>query len=205
MKAWYAPALEVLLGIHALLPSTKDTVSGRASRTRWKAGLVLAGVVFLIGGRESTWFALPALLLLASAAALPLTDQGKRKGAARLRRARTREVRKPHTAQLVHDGRRLELWQGDTKLRHVRTDRAFEWSPWRDERDASVAWWSVRPQGSEKKRDVIWIAVEGGASTTPEDTPALPRDDVVDPAHVTDDVWRPIHERLQARSATDEG
>jgi len=193
-----------LQGLYDLLPSTKDTVSGRASRTRWKAGLVIAGVVFIVGGRESTWFAIPALVLIASAAVLPLSAQGKRQGLLSLRRMRAKEVHTPSPAKLVHDGRRLELWEEDTKLRHVLTDRAFTWTAWRDPRDASTAWWSVRPAHGKKKRDVIWIAVDG-APDSPHSAEELPHEDVVDAARVTHPEWSELRDRLQALAAAASG
>lgn len=154
-----APVLRALHSFLKMLPVVQDTQRGRATRRQIKAGLVITGLVFLLGGGEFVVLIPVGLTLMASGIWLPLWELDRRTALTRLkaRAVGVREVSVP--GRLVHDGRRLELWRQGKKLRRVLTDRAFRLEAFRGEGGAMV--WCVRSAKGEAKRDAIWVSFEG--------------------------------------------
>lgn len=156
-----APVLRAVHSFVKLLPIVQDTQRGRDARRNIKAGLVVTGLVFLLGGGEFPFLIPVGILLMASAIWLPLWELDRRTALTRLKQRSigTREVEV--AGRLVHDGRRLELWRDGEKQRRVLTDRAFRLETYRSEGGQEL--WCVRPGKGEAKREAIWMQFSGEA------------------------------------------
>lgn len=176
-----APFYKALASIIATFPSYKDSRSGRKNAKQLKIIFVVIGLITLLAGREVWPVIVCGVILMSLATFLPVENLQKRTLVNRLRRAQTmeHEVRRP--ARLVHDGRRLILYDGDQRDRRVLTNRAFFLGHFRGEDDAH--WVQISPKGSGKKREAIWVRLDG--SQAPADAQKLKEFRVDSPAYTS--------------------
>ena len=176
-----APVYKALASIVATFPSYKDTRSGRKNAKQLKVIFVVIGLITLLAGREVWPVIVCGVILMSLATFLPIENLQKRTLVNRLRRAQTtsHEVRRP--AKLVHDGRRLILYDGEQRERRVLTNRPFFLGHFVGE-DATH-WVQVSPKGSNKKKEAIWLRLDGGSA--PDDAGKLKEWRVDTPAYTS--------------------
>lgn len=154
-KFW--AALEYLVGF---VPSYRDSRKGRATAKQVRIVLVALGLLLMaFGGAESAWWVLVGVALASSAFAIPVTELKKRSWRAKLQQKQSPEVHETWEAGcLVYDGRRVELHQGDKKLRHVLVNRGkhrLERGSWE-----GALCLAIKPAGRRKK-ETIFVVAEG--------------------------------------------
>jgi len=164
-----APLYKSLASLVATFPSYKDSRSGRKGAKQLKVVFVVIGLITLLAGREAWPVVVCGVILMSLAIFLPIENLKKRTLVNRLRRAQTETHEVRRAAKLVHDGRRLILYDGDSRDRRVLTNRPFVLRHFAGADGAH--WIQVAPKGSKKKAEAIWLHLEGEAA--PEDAQKL--------------------------------
>lgn len=179
-RALLSAMLRPLAGLVGVLPTARDTVSGRKRSRAIKIALIALGLFVLLAGRDHWYVVALGVAGMAAAIPLPLGELAQRSLVRRLGRAAYTTRTHTRAVTLTHDGRRLLLDDDDSgRIRRVLTNRPFGLERLGRGQDT---WLAVRPGDSAKKRDAIWICVEG--DPPPPELPALERGQVDTPIHV---------------------
>ncbi|MFU8802978.1 MAG: hypothetical protein ACNA8W_04125 [Bradymonadaceae bacterium] len=106
-------------------PSYRATRKGRTGSRQLKIVLLIGGVLIITFGGSLAWVVVGLAVMLLSLL-VPVPELRKRSLMTRfraLRGERSRRVRVP--GKIVHDGRRVELHEGDAMLRRVLVTKDF--------------------------------------------------------------------------------
>lgn len=156
-RPWWAPLWGPVDWILSFLPSHRDTRKGRSGARQVKIVLLIVGVAFIAFGEAIGWVAV-GLLTMLSALILPLSELRKRVWTAKVRALLGEKKRPVHTpGKIVHDGRRVELHEGDAMLRRVLVDKVYSF----EERVYQGQPCLGLMGHGKRKKDTIWICARG--------------------------------------------
>jgi hypothetical protein len=186
---WWAPVWAPVEWLLSFAPSHRDTRKGRTFARQVKIVLLIGGVLIIAFGGSLGWVVV-GLAIMLSSLLLPVPELRKRTLMSRLRALageRSRRVRVP--GKIVHDGRRVELHEGDAMLRRVLVTKEYTL----DER-----LYQGRPclglmGPGRRKKDAIWICAR---SRTVEDADALTSREADILAVVDDESFKKLRDAL---------
>ena len=154
-----APLFKGVATLVSMVPTYRETRSGRASARHLKIVLGLIGGVLVLASSEFLPLIVLGLLIAALAAIVPIGELRKRSILSALKQRSVYTETKERPGSLLHDGRRLILHDGDERVRRVLTNRAFRLEERRTEEGGRCL--VAAPQESRKKRDAIVMLFEG--------------------------------------------
>lgn len=156
-RPWWAPLWGPVDWILSFLPSHRDTRKGRSGARQVKILILIAGVAFIAFGEAIAWVVI-GLLTMFSALVLPLPEIRKRIWTAKLKTLLGERKRPVHSrGKIVHDGRRIELHEGEGMLRRVLVDKVYSL----EERVYQGQPCLGLMGHGKRKKDTIWICARG--------------------------------------------
>ncbi len=176
-----APVYGAIASFVRMMPSFRDTRSGRRKSKQTKVVLGGLGLFIILAGHNTPLIIVCGVVLMAAAVPLPLPEGQRRSIIHRLRGMRTRDIEVRRSGRLVHDGRRLLLYDDGERDRRVLTNRPFRLQTFADT-EGRGTYIEVAPADAKKKRESIWILVEDQAPDADAETVKPWRVDL--PAHV---------------------
>lgn len=155
---WFWGAMEGLVGF---VPSVRESREGRKQANQVRVVLVILAIgLMALGGAESGIWIVIGAAVAGSAVVMPISELRKRTLRAKYQRRqeKVKEVRWVG-GEVRFDGRRLELYEGAKKVRHLLVDRQSHRVERGRYRDGVLV--MVGPKGGAKKRS-IGLYVPGG-------------------------------------------
>lgn len=150
-----APLYGAIASLLGALPSYKDSARGRKGAKQLRIILVVVGFFVMLAARHVWPMIILGIVLMASAIVVPMDAVRQRSLVSRWQKKRAFNRATTRPAKLVHDGRRLMLFDGEEQDRRVLTSRPFRLTRFAGS-DADT-WVELAPKKSKKKREAIWL------------------------------------------------